>query len=761
MPAPACLVLLVLTSTTTTSSTAASPWPAATSTAVDPSPLSAETLDTRSVAPPTEPPAPLESPVLFEVAVRSRRTARTPGSAHVVRTRELERFEHDDVHQVLNAVPGVYVRGEDGVGLRPNIGIRGVNPDRSKKLTLLEDGILFAPAPYSAPAAYYFPMITRMSEVRVLKGPAAIGYGPHTVGGAIDLITRAVPTETAASLDLAGGMYGYGKLHAWAGARGERLSFLIEGVHLREDGFKTLPNPDASTGFYKNEWMAKASYTHDGPLDLRGELRLKLGYAQERSNETYVGLTDADFAADPLRRYGISQLDQMNYQRTSAVLAHTLHITPALQLTTTLYRHDLARTWRKVNGFRGVDLFEVLTRPDAADAPENAVYYELIAGRAESAGDQILLVGPNQREYVSQGVDLRLRADGETGPISHRVDAGLRLHYDRVERRHSEDGFRVVGDTLVPEGVVTDLTKLDEAATLAGALYVTDAVTWGALTVTPGIRAELIRSEFIDLQSDAASVRNHLVVLPGVGAHYAVLPELGVLAGVHRGFSPPAPVLGGDNQPELSVAYEAGVRTSVAGVRAELIGYLNDYSNLTDVCTASSGCQDQDVDRQFDAGRALVYGLEASATWAPTLSESLTLPLSASYTLTRAHFEADFESEDPIFGEVEAGDEIPYVPAHQAHLTLALEHPRATLGVSGTFVAAMRELAGAEPLEQVLATDALWNLDVSASVTLVGSLVLYANVRNVLDQQVIVSRRPFGARGSAPRWVQVGLKATL
>jgi Fe(3+) dicitrate transport protein len=116
----------------------------------------------------------------------------TPGSAHVIKTRQLERFEHDDAHAVLAPVPGLYSRGEDGIGLRPNIGIRGVNPDRSKKVALMEDGIPFAPAPYSAPAAYYFPLVTRMAAVRVIKGPAALSYGPQTIGGAIDLVTRPV-----------------------------------------------------------------------------------------------------------------------------------------------------------------------------------------------------------------------------------------------------------------------------------------------------------------------------------------------------------------------------------------------------------------------------------------------------------------------------------------------------------------------------------------------------------------------------------------
>ena len=116
-----------------------------------------------------------------------------PGSGDVIDRVELDRFDHVDVNQVMSSLPGVYVREEDGFGLRPNIGIRGAAAERSQKITLLADGVPVAPAVYSAPAAYYVPNIGRMHAVEVLKGPAAIHHGPHTVGGAINLVTRPVP----------------------------------------------------------------------------------------------------------------------------------------------------------------------------------------------------------------------------------------------------------------------------------------------------------------------------------------------------------------------------------------------------------------------------------------------------------------------------------------------------------------------------------------------------------------------------------------
>ncbi|WP_437644407.1 TonB-dependent receptor family protein [Sorangium sp. So ce362] len=708
-----------------------------------------------AAAPEQAPPPRGEAPA--EVTVAGTRVTRTAGSAHVIKSRQLERFEHDDPHAVLISVPGVYVRGEDGLGLRPNIGVRGVNPDRSKKVTLMEDGVPISPAPYSAPAAYYFPLITRMSNVRVIKGPGAIAYGPQTVGGTVDLITRSAPSLASGALDLALGEYGYGKAHGYLGSSDGQMDFLVEGVHLRSDGFKELPG-GADTGFYRNEVMLKGSYVVDPTARIKNELRLKLTYSEELSNETYLGITDEDFEASPRRRYGVSALDRMRNHRTAVALTHVIEPSPDLSVTTTVYRNDFSRAWRKVNGFRGANLFDVLAAPDT---PQNAVYYAVLTGQLDSSTPgEALLIGPNERDFAAHGVETRVRWNTTTGPVSHRVEYGLRLHYDRVERRHSENGFHVLGGTLVPDGGPTVVTQFNEAWTEAAALHASDAVTWRSLTVTPGVRIEMMRSAFVDRAAGSEQTRLARALLPGAGAYYALTEALGLLAGVYRGFSPPAP--GSDEHvlPELSVNYEGGARFADGPLRAELIGYYNDYSNITDVCTLSSGCLDADLDRQYDAGEARIYGVEAYAEHEVPLGQ-LKLPITVAYTLTQTEFLSSFTSDDPIFGRVAKGDEMPYVPRHQASLSVGVEHERAGVVVGASYVSAMREKAGGEPMSQALATDEQLLIDASAKVRVVGPLVLYANARNILGSQYIVSRRPFGARPNAPRWIQVGAKASF
>ncbi|EYF01681.1 TonB-dependent receptor family protein [Chondromyces apiculatus] len=695
-----------------------------------------------------------------EVTVVGTRARETSGSAHVIRSKQLERFEYDDPHQVLTSVPGIYVRGEDGFGLRPNIGMRGAISDRSKKLTLMEDGVLFGPAPYSAPAAYYFPLITRMSSVRVVKGPSAIVYGPHTVAGAIDLVTASIPEGPKVMLDLAAGQYFSRKIHLRASTSDEsgRFGVLVEGVHLGNTGFKDLDG-GGDTGFTRNEWMAKGRYDLGTDHGIHQELELKVGYSNEVSNETYLGLSDADFEATPYRRYAASRLDRMEWNRTQIALTHRLQFGPAVDLTTTAYRNDLHRIWNRVHSFRGAAFSTVLGNP--AD-PRNALFYNVLTGSIPATtSEESLLIGPNDRTFVSQGVQTTLQWRPRTGPITHRVEVGTRAHYDSIERLHERDGYILEGDALVGDGTPTVVEARNLASTLALSMYAVDAATWGPVTLTAGARLESIHGRFEDYLTDVRSGGIQQVVLPGAGLFVALPHELGAFVGVHQGFSPIPPGQSDLVKPEKSVNYEAGVRWSPRRFRAELIGFFNDYSNLANVCTYSTGCINDGIDQQFDGGQADVYGLEAYVESEQEVAEGITIPGRLAYTFTRAIFTNDFSSADPIFGTVFEGDTVPYVPTHQLSASVGVEVGRIGVNVAGTYVSEMREIAGAGDPGPGEATDAYFLLDASANVKVFEGLTLYTTGKNLLNSTYIASRRPFGARPGAPIWIQVGAKIEL
>ena len=233
-----------------------------------------------------------------------------PGSAHYIDQEKLEsqQLAYDDIHQILRQVPGVNIQEEDGYGLRPNIGMRGTGAERSSKITLMEDGVLIAPAPYAAPAAYYFPTTGRMEAIEVRKGSSQIKYGPRTNGGALNLISTGIPEDFNLNGNMALGVDNTRKLHLNLGDSYKNFAWVAEIHQIATNGFKELDG-GGNTGFDVDDYLAKFRFHSDGSARIYQELEIKLGKTKQVSHETYLGLTDADFAANALSRYRGSQQD--------------------------------------------------------------------------------------------------------------------------------------------------------------------------------------------------------------------------------------------------------------------------------------------------------------------------------------------------------------------------------------------------------------------------------------------------------------------
>jgi Fe(3+) dicitrate transport protein len=251
------------------------------------------------------------------------------------------------------------------------------------------------------------------------------------------------------------------------------------------------------------------------------------------------------------------------------------------------------------------------------------------------------------------------------------------------------------------------------------------------------------------------------VVLPGLGAHYALTPELGLLAGVHQGFSLVAPGQSDDVEPEKSLNFELGARygDEAAGLRAEVVGFYSDYDNLLGQCTFSTGCPADQLDRQVNVGEVTVYGVEASGSYAFALGGDMWLPLSVSYTFTHGELDTSFVSGNPQYGEVEAGDALPYVPEHQVALTTGVTHADWGALLSATVVSPMREVAGKGEPAPGEVTDTQVYVDLAGHWQVLERLRLYVRVDNVLFQDPIVARAPFGARPGKPFSVMGGVTA--
>ena len=689
--------------------------------------------------------------------------ARVTGSAHRVDQDTLEQQQYDDVHRVLKQVPGVYVRDEDGFGLRPNIGLRGANSDRSAKITLMEDGVLLAPAPYSAPAAYYFPLTTRLTGVEVFKGPSSIQYGPNTIGGAMNMITRSVPADGhVGSIDIGGGNYGSRKAHAYYGWGGRDFGLLFEGVQIGSDGFKELDN-GGGTGFSKSEFMVKLRANNSLAADVHHRLELKLGYSLEQSDETYLGLTDADFEATPYRRYAASQLGDMEWWRSQAKLVYNVLFGDETDLRVTLYRHDFSRQWTKLNDFgalAGVSVAEVVADPDNL---RHAPYYALLQGTNEWTGsdNERLAIGTNDRSYVSEGAEVHLQWELDRGWFGNILKVGSRFHTDRIERDHTQREYDMFSGVVVPM-TETDTTKENEGSATAISAFVFDEIRLGSsLRLTPGLRFEHIETRLEDKLALRTIENTSDIVLPGFGVWWSLNDHWGLLGGVHQGFSPLAPGQSDDAEPEKSTNYEVGTRFNYRRLHGELIGFWNDYDNLVGTCTQSAGCSSNNLDDQYNAGQATVYGLESVIGAKFPVAGGLIGKVDVSYTYTLGQFDTEFDSGFSQWGAVDEGDELPYVPVHTGNVKLAVEHMKAGGVLSVSYVSDMRDSAGQGSIEDRDLIPAHTVLDLSMYVLPSADGRVYLGIDNVLDTVYMVSRRPYGARPGKRRQVNLGYQHTF
>ena len=671
------------------------------------------------------------------------------GSAQMLGKYELEQLDSTDLNQVIGQLPGVYLRQEDGFGLRPNIGLRGATSERSQKVTLMEDGVLIAPAPYTAPAAYYLPNINRMSAVEVVKGPSSVRHGPHTVGGAINFATRPVGWKPETLADISLGSWDYRKYRLLHEDHTDTVGYWIDALHYSSTGFKDLDG-GGDTGFVRNDLNAKVQWRLKGEYDQL--LTLKLGFADEDSDETYLGLTQQDFSDDPYRRYAASQNDEFESEHRQIHLEHSIELSDETSLNTKLYWNEFDRAWNKFDGFQaGLSASDVLANPERFSRE-----YGILTGQRDSvtgeARDTLDLTN-NDRQYGSYGIQMAYSGWLQVGEVEHQWLVGLRYHHDWVERNHREAGYLMQNGTLVNDGIAYGSKAINEASTDAVAVFVEDQIQWHNWTVTVGARYENIEGEFKNLKDSESSSKSQSIVIPGIGVYWQMTDEIGLLAGVNKGFSPAAPSAGSDVDPEESLNVEYGVRYQDEILYADAIGFYSDYDNLLGRCRVSDpGCT---AGEEFNGGSVKVAGLEVSGNLEMDITSAITLPVNLSYTYTESAFQSDFSSTFSQWGDVEKGDELPYLPKHIAYLSAGLQSWEWDAQLAANYQGAMRDAAGSGSVESGVHTDAYTTLDASAGWEVDDALRLQLNVDNLTDRKAVVSRRPFGARPNKPRTVRL------
>lgn len=697
------------------------------------------------------------------------RLASIPGAASLITEEDLEIYQYDDIHRILRQVPGVYIQEEDGFGLRPNIGIRGTGLNRSTNITLMEDGVLIAPAPYAAPAAYYFPTAGRLQAVELRKGSSSIKFGPRTTGGAINLISTSIPFDLGGQATGRFGSFNHKEFHGNVGGVFDDFGFLLETFQANNTGFKHLPN-GGDTGFDIEDYLAKFSLDLSEALGGDQSIEIKIGLTDQTSYETYLGLTDADFAADPFQRYAASANDIFTSRHYQFQATHKIQLSGSADLTTVIYYNNFERDWFKLDDLdfgdgRGrIRPGEVFADPTN---PLNVAALAILRGQADSIDDAIQL-RHNARSYYSFGVQSILGLQFSTGAARHDLEIGIRYHEDQEDRLQNREKFKMENGALV-------LTSVDPlgsqgnrvADAKAFAAYVQDEISVGKLIIVPGIRLEVIELSRTDFSTSdpnrllgPTGFRTNTVtaVIPGVGVVYKMRPELSLIAGVHRGFSPPGPS-SANADIEESVNFEGGFRYQKNGLFVEAIVFYNDYSNLLGTCTNSIGCTVGDIGDQFNGGKVKVKGLEFQFRETFDISREVYASLNVIYTLTKATFGSTFSNG--FFGSVVAGDELPYLPRHQLTVSTGLHGVKWAADVTMNYVSTSRAEAGSGPIPVLELINSRVLVDLALSYRVHDQVKLFVTFENLFDEVYVAARRPYGARPGKPRAAFAGITATF
>ena len=682
------------------------------------------------------------------------------GSSYYMSQRDLTKFNYTDVNRALLSIPGVNVTEEDGFGLRPNISLRGTQAERSSKITLMEDGVLIAPAPYSAPAAYYFPNVGRMEAIEVLKGSSQVQYGPFTTGGAINFVSSSIPNKLKGYARVNLGNYNSRQTELRVGDSGEQWGYMVDFLNFSSDGFKSLDN-GGNTGFDRNDYSAKFTYRSKASAKVQQSLTLKLQYSEGLDNETYLGLTDDDFNENPYRRYLASAADNITTEHDQIQLTHLIKPAQNIVIQTTAYSNNFKRNWYKLDyvntGNGNVGINNLLTDPVTFSDEYNAVE------SGQDTAEDVFGVKANNRVYYSRGIQSKVNFKFGTDVLSD-LELGVRYHEDQEDRFQWVDLYGVENGQLAltsPATRGTDANRVSDAQALA--LHALYKMNFGKLTLTPGLRYEditLTRDNYgsndpgrtgVDLSSRENSVN---VFIPGVGANYRISNLWSVFGGVHKGFSPPGSAP--DVDAEESVNYELGSRFLIGGLRGESTIFFNDYSNLlgSDLAAGGGG----GTTDMFNAGEVNVAGIEVSFTYDLLQNnQKWSVPLTLNYTHTQTEFQNAFDSD--IYGEVAVGDEIPYIAENQWNFLAGISHAKFDINANARFVGEMRTQAGTGSIAASERVDSNFLIDLSGRYHFNKNLTGTLNMINVLDNEYAVSRQPAGLRPGHPFGINAGLIA--
>lgn len=681
---------------------------------------------------------------------------RTPGSVTVVNRREIQLLAPVSGNEIMRRSPGVHVVDEEGSGLRTNIGIRGLDPDRSRNVLILEDGIPVALNPYGEPEMYYTPAIDRMSRVEIIKGSGQILFGPQTIGGVINYITADPTLAPETNLQFRAGGSGYFSGQLRHSQTNGNTGVMVNYLHKQADQL-------GHAGFSIHDFSTKLKFR----LSDRSSIGVKLGIYDENSNATYIGLTQSMFDQANQDFVLMAPDDRLNVRRYALSATHQYQWTKRLSIKTTAYAYTTTRDWQRQD-------FSI----NASSNTPPANFTGQLWGDSSIAGGALFMrqsTTHRNRQFEVAGAESRVNYQYNVLGLNQQLDGGVRFQFERA--------YEQLLQGRKPDARSGDMLENEIRTGLAASVFLQNRTDiTDKISLTAGLRYEnfdyerdISRRRFSNVVRDTNLVAGSAVqqFIPGLGINWNLNSTTTLFAGIHRGFAPPRvkDAIDGSGavqalEAELSWNTELGVRLQpTSAINLEATAFRLDFSNQIIPVSQSSGGAGAGL---VNGGKTLHQGIEfASALDFGKLFEqhySLQLQLMATYI--DARFASDrFIAQGNDTLNI-SGNRTPYAPEWLMTATLSFEHK------SGFAMRLVANNVGEQYGDILNRTSPTANGQEGqiAAYTVIDATALYAinkrlsvnlAVKNLTNERYMVSRRPQGIRVGLPIFVTAGIDIRL
>ncbi len=652
----------------------------------------------------------IELPRIDIVGREENALSKIPGTVDVITQKKIEELQPQSLQDVLKTIPGVNIRGDEGgLGSIPNIGIRGLNPSRSSKVLLLEDGAPIQPSLFISNASYYSPPVERIGGIEVLKGASGLQYGPSNIGGVVNYLSK-TPSQ---GFKLTGkvGNYGYRLAEIEAGGKSSSNG-AIGGINL----IQSESNGYQGNGFKMYDILMK------GGIEIAQNqwLSLKYTHYDNNINTSYVGLRPMQYSNRT--KDNPAPNDRFITQRNAVDINHSLELNSDTKINTLMYWSKLTRDyWRQ----------SILTRTQ-----DSTIF------KACNVGSDCL-VGRN-REFQMLGVDSRLSHAYKALGISNEVEFGIRLHTE------SQINQLVSSKTLAYSGQVS-MHEENRANSLA--MYAQNRfLLTKDFALIPGVRVESYNQTRSNVITGRVGSTKNVETIPQIGATWQLIPQAQIYGSIYKGFAPAQLATAIDDKgvdqqlaPERSTNMELGLRGKSGAFSYDSAVFSMNFSNQIVNQSLAAGISKANGGKSLHQGAELALAYEIGRGWGIN-GNATYIPV------------AKFVGTNSLGRD---GNRIPYTPKLTSNLGVSYEKNGFNTLVSLNYLSAQYADSANTVAQNAIGTlgevPAFTTVNWSANYALNKDWKVFGVINNLFDKRYISSRSPDGIFAGAPLNFQAGM----